>query len=668
MKHVFDITLPVPKKLVGESGMTQKMFPWYALFVFFTIAISYFELVYQLFIFRTVDGDYIFSVLFAFSAATIFFFISVFASEIKSKIIVITITLALTVVYGAQLIYFFIFKTPLSLYSLIGARDAMQFWNVVISTMLHNSLAISLLFIPIVFLFLFRKKFFLSQRPKLFWLQVLMIALIGILSYEVSIFGVRATRGKDFSQYTVYYNIASPELSMKKIGVFTTMRLDLQRIVFGFEENRNQNIAEVPSVPPPVAQKIVSPKTHNIMSIDFSGLSSNESDRTLLDMHAYFSSGAPTKKNSYTGIFKGKNLIIMLAESFSPYAMSPELTPTLYKMSTEGFVFNNFYNPIWGVSTSDGEYVLNTGLIPKSGVWSMLKSGKNYLPFALGNQFKKLGYLTKAYHNHTYTYYGRDRSIPNLGYDYKGLGNGVKVKKTWPESDLEMIEVTAEEYLSLPKQPFATYYITVSGHREYNFLGNHMAKKNKSYVANLPYSDTAKAYIAANLELEFALKSLTEKLEAAGVAENTVIAIVPDHYPYGLPKETLDELAGHKVEENFELYKSVFILWKKGLKTISIDEPASTLDILPTLSNLFGLEYDSRLLAGRDVFSNVSPLVIFVNRSWITDKVKYNSTTAQANATEGDNEYQNAINQIVADKFKYSAKILETDYYKKVIP
>ena len=650
---------------IFETQRTHgRYFSQYALFVFYVAVISYLELVYRLSIFKSFDGDYVFSVMLALPAASILFFASVFASEIKNKIIASVIILVFIIAYGAQIIYFFIFKTPLSLYSLIGAKNTMQFWDVAASEIIKNGVVVALLFAPLILLFLFRKRLFLSERPKLSWLFI--VAFAGILSYGVSILSIRATSGNDFSQYAVYYNIASPELSMKKLGVLTTMRLDLERAVFGFEENGNQNTAEISHVPPSVAQEVMLSKKDNMMDINFSGLSNGERNQALLDMHAYFASSKPAEKNSYTGMFKGNNLIVILAESFSPYAMSSELTPTLYKMSTEGFVFNNFYNPVWGVSTSDGEYVLNTGLIPKSGVWSMLKSGKNYLPFAFGSQFKKLGYLTKAYHDHTYTYYGRDKSIPNLGYDYKGVGNGVKVKKTWPESDLEMIEVTADEYIS--SQPFAVYYITVSGHREYNFLGNYIAKKNKSYVADLSYSDTAKAYIAANLELEFALKSLTEKLEATGVAENTVIAIVPDHYPYGLPKETLDELAGHKVEENFELYKSVFILWKKGMETVSVDEPVSPLDILPTLSNLFGLEYDSRLLAGRDVFSNASPLVIFVNRSWITDNARFNSTTAQAGAAGGGEEYRDVINQIVADKFKYSAKILETDYYRKVVP
>lgn len=106
-------------------------------------------------------------------------------------------------------------------------------------------------------------------------------------------------------------------------------------------------------------------------------------------MHEYFAKVDPSKKNEYTGKYKGKNLIFITAEGFSPYAVNRDLTPTLYKMQEEGFKFKNFYTPLWGVSTTDGEYVACTGLLPKEGIWSFYKSSDNYLPFAMGNQLKR---------------------------------------------------------------------------------------------------------------------------------------------------------------------------------------------------------------------------------------------------------------------------------------
>ena len=152
-------------------------------------------------------------------------------------------------------------------------------------------------------------------------------------------------------------------------------------------------------------------------------------------------------------------------------------------MVHEGYHFTNFYNPIWEVSTSDGEYVACTGLIPKSGVWSFYESGSNKMPFVMGNQLKKLGYKTIAYHNHTYNYYKRHVSHPNMGYEYKGVGNGLKVKKVWPASDLEMLENTIPEYID--EQPFHAYYMTVSGHLRY-ITGNSMALKTERWSRIYP--------------------------------------------------------------------------------------------------------------------------------------------------------------------------------------
>lgn len=403
----------------------------------------------------------------------------------------------------------------------------------------------------------------------------------------------------------------------------------------------------------------------NILPIDFETLIATEKDDTIQKLHSYFASQTPTNKNEYTGMFAGYNLILITAEGFSPWAVDEYITPTLYQLTNEGFVFNNFYTPLWWSSTSDGEYVACTSTIPKSGVLSMYASGSNDMPFCLGNQLNKLNYACYAYHNHTYTYYHRDVSHPNMGYQYKGVGNGLEVTKTWPESDYEMMVETVSEYVN--QEPFHVYYMTVSGHMNYTFIGNSMAYKNRAVVKDLPYSEEAKAYIACNVELDRALQYLIEELKKAGVAEKTVIALSADHYPYGLEKSKIDEIAGYEVEENFELYKNYFILWNAGMKeSIIIDKPCSSLDILPTLSNLFGLEYDSRLLMGKDILSDSSPLVMFSNRSFITDEVMYNSTNGEITyLTEKEltQEEISNLNKVVKNKFTISTSILEQDYY-----
>ncbi len=710
-------------RIMANVGKIQLNPLNHRLLIFYVAAIVWLELVYRLWRVKSLNFDFLFSILFSFAAGGLLYLVSGLLSEVMNKTVTVSLVFLLCLCYNVQLVYYEIFQTPFSLYSLTGAGDVTQFMDVIVTAILGNFVGVVLEFVPLVFLL---TNFFQLKYPRLKAPAVYFIILFCILSHGISILCVNLTGDSNISQHTLYYRTYSPQLSVGRLGLLTTMRLDLQRLVLGDDgmaaiEAINEGVE--PTAPPAAVKGVQSGDSpsdaggdsdeaennnsreesdgnedsnedsneetegaeipgetkeaeavkepeygDNTLEIDFDSLMADEKDPAILDMHKYFSSVEPTRQNAYTGLFKGCNLIMLTAESFSPYAVDPELTPTLYKMIKEGFEFTNFYNPVWGVSTSDGEYAACTGLMPKAGVWSFARSGENYMPFAMGNQFQKLGYITKAWHDHTYTYYKRDISHPNMGYEYKGVGNGLEIKKTWPESDLEMIEATAPEYIGT--QPFHTYYMTVSGHLQYNFQGNYIARKNKEFVEDLPYSDPAKAYIACNLELEFAMKALLEKLEEAGVAENTVIALSPDHYPYGLPGECIDELAGREVESNFELYKSTLIIWKKGMEPVVVDKPCSSLDINPTLSNLFGLEYDSRLMMGRDILSDTPPLVMFSNWSWITDKARFNAAANKVEFTGGseeDREYSKAIDKIVADRYKYSVKILENDYYGRIL-
>jgi phosphoglycerol transferase MdoB-like AlkP superfamily enzyme len=255
-----------------------------------------------------------------------------------------------------------------------------------------------------------------------------------------------------------------------------------------------------------------------------------------------------------------------------------------------------------------------------------------------------------------------------MGYDYKGIGNGLEVRRVWPASDLEMMEVTVDEYIN--NEPFHAYYMTVSGHLQYNFIGNNMAMKNRKLVEHLPLSTQAKAYLATQIELDRALEYLLERLEEAGIAERTLIVMSTDHYPYGLEHDTIDELSGFYVDRDFDIHKSPLVMYVKGMEPKRIDDPAWGIDIIPTISNLMGLEFDSRLLMGRDIFSDSEPLVFFRNMSFITDKGRYNARTRKFIPNEGvevDDDYVERISRIIQNKIYFSRLILENDYYSKVL-
>jgi len=643
------------------------------LFVYLFFSISFIDIMFRLSTINTFSyTDIVISFYFLTAYMLAIYLICSFVQGTARLILSSFLFIIVVIIYVSQLIYFQFFRTFYSMYSLGKSAQIFEFWKDVAQYLLDHFIVSILLLLPIIILIAFGKK--MLPLNKMSWAKRGVLLCLFVLCYSVGIAAVFASGKAQNTAYDLYFKNNSPLLSVEHLGLLTSMRLDFQRLVTHWSPDvkapviaEPRPIKSKPAKEIPEKQQEEKVVEYNVLDIDFSNLISEESDQAIKDMHQYFSSVQPTEKNDYTGKYKGYNLILLTAEGFSPFAIDKNVTPTLFKLAHEGYQFTNFYTPIWQVSTSDGEYVALQSLIPKSGVWSFQESGKNHLPFVLGNRLKKLNYSSRAYHNHTYTYYGRNISHPNLGYDYKGLGNGLDVKETWPESDLEMMEKTVPEYIH--DEPFHTYYMTVSGHMQYSFTGNYMAWKNKKYVEHLPYSDEAKAYIATQIELDRALEHLLAELEKAGVADRTLIALSADHYPYGLDDQTIDELAGHSIEKNFELYKNTFILYTKGMEPEVISKPASSLDILPTLSNLLGLEYDSRLLMGKDIFSNSEPLIPFLNKSFITDKGTYNAETRTFTPTNGEQineDYIKHISSIVEAKFYYSTKILEKDYYRKI--
>lgn len=418
--------------------------------------------------------------------------------------------------------------------------------------------------------------------------------------------------------------------------------------------------------------------TYQMMDLDFERLINNSNDDTVVNISKYLSSLTPSKTNDMTGMFKGKNLILITCEAFSKEFITPELTPTLYRMMTKGIQFTDYYQPAWGGSTSSGEFSVLTGIDPARGVRSITNTIGRNMSVTIGNKLKDLGYFTRAYHNHDYTYYDRDETHENLGYEkFIGVGNGMEVTAAWPESDLEMIDFTVPQYID--HQPFSVYYMTVSGHGAYSWAGNRQSARHQDEVQSLDCSDTIKAYIACNLEVEYAMQSLLEQLESAGIADDTLVVLTADHYPYCLEKsdawytdkDYLSEYFGYEVTNCFQRDHNCLIMWSGCLEDMNlvIDSPTFSLDIVPTLCNLFGVEWDSRLYSGRDVFSDAEAIVFWPDHSWKTEKGSWDASLSDgseftpAEGAEVTEDYLNRIRRSVSNKLNYAYSVLGLDYF-----
>ena len=642
--------------------------------LFFAGVIYYEELFLKLFCFHAVTPvGALFTLLFTLPIAILLGLLCGGVAPRKGRVLLLAMTLLLSVWMGAQSIYYHLFKTFLTAFSLTKmGMVAGAFGDMAVGEILLNWFPIAMMAVPFGLAVVLRRRLIpeegpMSRRMGARW--ALLAAVVQLAAMGI----VMCCGGGSMSLRFIYLQAAVPELEVQNFGMLTQNQLELRRVLFGItpedqslRKGQALHLYRPASEPVEVESAEYSSADYHILDIDFDRLIAEETDEDLLQMHTYFSQQVPTAKNEWTGYFQGKNLIWIVAEGFCTLAMDPERTPVLYEMAHSGFVFDHFYTPLWGVSTSDGEYTTTTGLIPKSGVWSYSQSAGNYMPFGFGNQFSQLGYRTMAFHDYLYTYYDRDKSFPNMGYEYYALGHGLELEEIWPPSDLEMMEEIVPMFVD--EEQFMVYCLTVSGHLNYTYEENAMSRRHWDEVAGLPYSEGPKAYLACQMELELAMESLLTQLEEAGRLDDTVIVLSGDHYPYGLTDEEYSELLGRQVDPNFEIVQNTLILWNAQMEEpVRVEKLCSSLDVMPTLANLFGLEYDSRLMAGRDILSDEPGLVIFSNYSFLTEEGAYNSVLDEFRSWDGsppDEAYVQSQIAEVQNRVAYSAMILDHDYYR----
>lgn len=677
------------KRFIPDEDFKSQLLVTVKHAVFYLIALIYWE-----FLLRTQTGFEDFSLYFLLFLPAEAMFLAGLSGWFKQKwnrILNPVIMVIPFIYYVVQLVYYRIFGSFFSI-SMIGmGADAIGNFGWSLKDTLKDSVGwILLCFLPVALsiayaVFVPEKSFkgFNLKTHLLSYVQVFYLWVLGILLLLP--FG-----NGEFSPYYAYSSsLINTDTASIRIGVLTNSIVEVGHKFFSsqiVEENGLSNQVSDPSLDEPVNTEPTIDTSPNIIeTIDFNALKQQTDDKGKQELCDYFGSLTGTNKNEYTGTLKGYNLIYICAEGFSKYAIDPNVTPTLYKMSNGGIVLNNYYNAFKN-TTTNGEFSFMTGLWPdvsrdadaNSTAGSFVQSKNNFMPFSSANMFNNIGAKTYAYHNFRGYYYQRNKTHANLGFSslrFMDGNNRMKFTTSWPSSDYEMMQQSVDDYIN--DEQFHAYYMTFSGHGPYS-EANPIAVRNletvKQLLGDRKLTETAKYYLAASYELEKAMTLLLEKLEAAGKLDKTMIVIAGDHYPYYLSEYHYNSLAGHKVDTNFEKFSSTCIMYCSGIETVQVDTPCCNVDILPTVYNLFGMEYDSRLLMGTDVFANNTHIATLYNNSFITDKVKYNSKNGKAEwlpGTEGmsDADKENYLNYcITTTKNRYAASLslIDENFYRFV--
>lgn len=678
--------------------------------LFFPIAVTYLELVFIFSTDITVSPWLIVGIVIsgAASGSLLSLLSSLFRHNILNRIVRVALLLSQSILFA--LIYFVycefrVFYSLMTIFNAAGDAVGEFSYNIKILLLSPGGIVHIILFLlPVIIYLVFIKK---DEARGLGFTGLVFSVGVALLLAGMYLKYIDVEDNTRHA-YTDEYDF---DRAVRLFGVNTAARLDIEEAIPVLRKHSENEIAggfviepavpvPVPAEPTPIPTATPVPVmsddyaqveadsseddevvyTPNALDIDYAALAETTSG-DLQGLDLYVASLTPSMKNEYTGLFEGKNLIIITAEAFSAEAIDEERTPTLYRMATKGIQFTDFYQPT-SAGTTGGEYSVIMGMLPTSGGSSMLNTRDKLNYMTMGYQLNQLGYYGMMYHNNSYTYYNRNVTHINFGYSngYMGYGNGVEkyVKHTWPESDLEMIEGSLPTYID--KQPFNIYYMSVSGHSLYSVGSNAMSKKHWDAVKELDYSDTVKAYLACQIELDAAMEYLIDVLEKEGIADDTVIVICADHFPYGLDsasdpagKPMLTELYGEPITNNLFRDHNRLIIWSGALEDmdpIIVDTPTFSPDITPTLLNLFGVDFDSRLMVGRDVFSDAQPLMFNLGYEWKTDLGTYTGGkfTPASDEVEIPDGYVESIQTIVKNKINYCKKCVSTDYFSHVFP
>ena len=460
----------------------------------------------------------------------------------------------------------------------------------------------------------------------------------------------------------LFLNPDMPNIAVSQFGTNVFVTLDVKNVLFPTKEE--EKVIEFQK-----EEQIINDYTRYIDDTLWNKVIENEKNKTMKTLHNYYSSKAITEKNDYTGMFKDKNLIVIMMESTNTILLNPDYYPNMYKLYTEGWSWDNAYSPRNACSTGNNEMSGMVSLFTINNVCTANIYRNNKYPEAIFNLFNNAGYTTTSYHNYTEHYYYRKVYHPNMGsgkyYGVQALGIPYSnVYQEWP-SDVALVEKVLEK--TKDQEKFMAWMTTVSAHQPYTQYSK-LGDKHIALFKSTKYNTSLKRYMSKLKEFDLAIGALIEGLEEQGKLQDTVIVMYSDHYPYGLTNQTLNTYFDYNVGTQRNVDRTPFVIYNSELTGQKFDEYTTYMNIVPTVANLFGLDYDPRLYAGFDILSDsYENRVVFADGSWKDPVAYYNASNGkityhQANVTYTKEEIK-AINDSIDYRISMSNLAIKKDYF-----
>lgn len=418
-------------------------------------------------------------------------------------------------------------------------------------------------------------------------------------------------------------------------------------------------------------------------------------DQAVKTFHDHYDEVSDTQDytNDYTGIFQGKNVIVIHAESIQQFVIGmsfngEELTPNLNKLASESIYFDNFYSQVSVGTSSDAEFTSLTSLMPtNTGTAFVSYFDRTYV--SMPSLLSDKGYYTFVMHANKANFWNRDLMYASLGYqrfyskdDYDidevvGLGlSDTSFFRQSVEKLKEINEMGKLYYGTLIMLSNHTPFIDSAAMTDYEVDMKEEVTLEDGTVTTVshPYMEGTKLgqYLKSVHYADQALGEFIDLLESEGLLENTVLVLYGDHDArldindyvrlYNYDPETNSILSPDDPdyinfdEYQYELNRKVpFMIWSSETKEKlhkTVSDVMGMYDVMPTLGNMLGV-YNKYAL-GHDIFQiGSNNIVVFPNGNWVTNSIYYNAqkgeylslaeTAISADYIEKNNEYADEI-------------------------
>ena len=450
-----------------------------------------------------------------------------------------------------------------------------------------------------------------------------------------------------------YGTFSNKTVIVDKYGIEHFFFRDLSALVYKVPESIE--IIEEGTVEEPVIEE--PERTRQIDDTEWKNIAAAEENTNMQTIDKYLMSKTVTQPNEKTGVFEGYNFIYFMVEAGDYLMIDKDLTPTLYKMYSEGFTFANHYTPLYSCATGESELVSYLSLFPYVNVCTPnYVAGISYYE-ALPYLFKNAGYTTFSLHNWRDEFYERTTILPALGfdayYDIDDIWQDKSIQHTngW-QSDAMLID-QAIKHIDETNGPFFCDIITSVMHFPYDessYWGDYYLDEINEVHPD--WDIQFKRYMSKCMDFDNGLKNLLDYLDEKGLADTTVLCIYPDHRPYWMDYDKLMELTR----------------WLDPKRSGENGIYRSPLDHVPTIANLFDLNYDPRLYMGSDIYDG-EKTIIMADGNWINARGWYDASTEKFNPNDPndqvDSGYISRTNTSVQNTIKISYLIMDEDYFSK---